>query len=258
MIPGLKAIGVGWDQPVPDDADWPELEEWFAKCFSGAELNEFICGYSRLREFLYAERLLVKFVRAKLMLPWLIRTFAFRHKPIMMTRHPIAVALSASKHKWFKKEGGAFPMPEHYPGYYLEHEDILQSLETPEEYFVARWCLTNKYLLEHPDHRQKWCVLHYEHLLLAPQESVEHIFSEWGMAMPDRISERFDRASRTNIEGDFRSSRLEQLDKWKDGYDQQTIGRFRRIMDHFEIDLYDGSSMPRRDSAALGHMPVSI
>lgn len=188
-----------------------------------------------------AERILTKFVRANLLLPWMTSTIDFERKPILLLRHPVPTVLSHLK---------AFPDPSHsaptiripdqiFTERYVEHEPYLNGLQPGLERMLAMWCVNNLSTLRHPRHGIDWIVVHYEDLLLDPAPSLERIAAAWGLpAAPWIEHARRDRSSATDFTRDRLSEPSAQAAKWMQRIDAAQAARLQGILDHFGIGAY--------------------
>ena len=259
-VPEAIEAGFGYEQYIPEGADWPEAKAFFERVFSGGLLNKSLCAYSSSLDYFNAERLLVKFVRAKQLLPWLLEQFDFKFQPIVMTRHPVAVAVSMQRHGAWDEFKGAYRLPDDQRfGDYIEpHRAFLEGVKTVEERLIAQWCVANSYILHHPDNNKNWITLHYEHLNLAPEETLKHVYNIWGLDLPDGILADVNEASKTTIGGDFTADKKQQLTKWRQRINYADLKRYLEIFDHFEIELYGEDAMPNLNAKGIGHIPSVV
>ena len=249
-VPEVRALNFDWHQRIPEEADWPEAKQLFDDILSGRLLCVDTGQYSTVDDYKAAERLVIKFIRINGLLPWLTRHFEFALKPVVLTRHPFAMAASMMRHPNWQT------MPKHYvfpDGRYSDYSDkdrrFLGALSTTEEAMVAKWCTRNRGFLSHPRHNQDWITLHYETLLLQPEETIRHLFAEWNIDVPPDLIPQIDTASRTSVETDFKRDKAFQLEKWRERFDPDQTARLIAIMDHFEIDLYGDDALPNMASA---------
>lgn len=248
-MPELADVGFDWHQRIPEDADWPEARQLFEDILSGRKLTADICQYSKSHDYRTAERLLVKFIRINDCLPWLLKQFDFKLKPVVLTRHPIAIAASTLRHENWQGRPSHYVFPETRYSNYSENDRIfLESLSTVEEVRVAKWCTRNRSFLNHPGHNEDWITLHYENMLLEPEASLKHLFSAWNMELPDAAMALVDKASRTSREMTFSDDKQKQLEKWQTRFTPDQIDRMIAVLDHFEIDLYGRDAMPNMQS----------
>lgn len=243
--PQFRHLGFNWRQYIPADAEWPEARAAFELLFRGKTLGERLCSRTSVTEIEAAERLIVKFCRGNALLPWLTAQFDFTFKPLLLLRHPFAVAASQLAFGAWNRSFRGFNIPNGpFNDRYLAHQSFLESLKTKEEALVATWCLTNGVPLEHPSHDRRWIPIFYEHLLFEPEHVIEQIFAAWGLPVPDGILDRVRVASATTRDATFERSLHEQVTKWQRSFTPEQIERMSRVLDYFEIGCYTAEPLP--------------
>ncbi|MEM1043135.1 MAG: hypothetical protein AAGI91_10955 [Bacteroidota bacterium] len=237
----FRAIGFGWRQHIPEEAEWQEARRALERLFRGNVLNDWIRRGASVRELAAADRVLVKFVRANRLLPWLTKQFAFRRRPLFLVRHPLAVA--ASQAVRFPPRLNRFA-DHRLADYERPHGAFLQTLGTWEEILAATWCLTMLPTLRHPANNERWITVTYEHLLVEPRQTLERIFDAWAMPMPPHVLDAVREPSSTTNEATFLQGAEAQLGKWQQQFDAEQIRRLRAVLDYFEVEFYDEGLMP--------------
>jgi hypothetical protein len=248
-VPRFRRLGFAWRQHIPEDADWPKAEKAFDRVLTGREINKWTCFLSRPAAFWKAERILVKFVRANALLPWLTRRYDFRRKPIHLIRHPMAVVASQLKNNCWKGRPDRYEIPEcRYREFYTDHADFLGSLNSKTECLAAQWCLTNKVALEHQRAGQDWMTVCYEDLLLEPEKTLNEIFTAWGLDRDGRAAAGIRQPSRTTQDEKYLSDPQKQLSKWRRELSDEQVERSLAVLDHFGIGLYGPGLRPVKDA----------
>lgn len=244
----FRELGFGWRQHIPENEQWKEAEETFEKLFKGEFLNFWLSSREFPLKFCTAERMVIKFVRANGMLAWLTKTFKFKKAPVYLLRHPFAVAASQMKEGSWDDEFKGYEIPEvPFNKIYSEHISFLSSLKAKQEKMVANWCINNKIVLENSRNDKDWITLHYENLLLNPEEELQRIFNRWGLPMPDGILGRVRRASSTTKETIFQKDLEAQLSKWQPFFKVEEIERMQKVLDYFEIKVYSDKVLPIKE-----------
>lgn len=242
----FRELNFGWRQHIPETAEWEEAEKTFEKLFRGEYLNFWLTSRDFPLKFCFADRMIIKFVRANAMMPWLLNNFQFDIMPLFLLRHPFAIVASQMKEGSWDYEFEGYSIPEMpYNNIYKQHESFLSTLETKCEDMLATWCINNKVVLEHRRHNQDWITLHYESLLFNPQQEIERIFERWDRPVPDGIIEQVREPSSTTREAFFKKDLKAQLSKWRRYFDKDEISRMQRVLDYFGIDIYSEALLPR-------------
>lgn len=194
--------------------------------------------YIRLRHLREPRRVLTKFVRAASLLPALLDAHAFRYKPIVLLRHPIATADSYVR-AWGRLEKHKQWQPEPARAYnplFFEYETELQSYETELEFRTAVWCLHHRWLLDRPELLNRVQVVRYEELVLDPVATLRPLLTEWSPELNQTtFLEQFDfrRASSSDFDGSLLADPERQVDKWRSSTDPVLLERCLRIMERF-------------------------
>ncbi len=128
----------GWGQYIPEDEKhWPEAYSFFDRILSG---NEFNPNHIPDNNSLFkTEAWVFKFIRANLLMPWLINNFEVR-TPIYILRTPYAVVSSRLKHggwglhKASKLEKAVqIPNFKYFDQFYSRYEKLYQEATYLEE-----------------------------------------------------------------------------------------------------------------------------
>jgi hypothetical protein len=241
-------------QPIPEHAEWPEARARFDAVFRGRFVNDWTGHQSSILAFLFAKRMLVKMVRATAMLPWLIRNFQFRNRPVLLERHPLAVVASQLRFGFVAEGFRCFRIPDcPFSEHFLKHRAFLLGLRTAEEGLAAHWCLANQVPLSSPENNRAWTTVYYEHLLLDPERELRRIFENWELPLPRQIMSRVRVPSAKTVDSRFLGKPERQLDKWRRAFDDEQLERLVAVLDHFGFPGgYGLDPMPRAISAATG------
>lgn len=240
-------LDFGWRQYIPEDKEWEKAEEAFQKLFRGDYLNFWLSSRSSPMEFTSADQMIVKFVRANAMLPWLTKRFNFQYEPIYLLRHPFAVAASQLKEGSWDPEFNGYKLPDMpYNEVYKTHFPFLLSLKSRPEEMVADWCINNKIVLENDRHQKDWIPIYYEEILLYPEKVLHQIFNRWDIPMPESILKKVRKPSSTTKGELFKDDIDKQLSKWQQFFDKDTITRLQRVLNYFEVDIYSDKILPEK------------
>lgn len=252
-IKNTSDLGFAWRQHVPEDAQWTEAEEFFAKLFSGQCLSPALLPSVGPRQLLRTRRWLLKFCRLNRLLPWLTKRFRLR-PPILLVRHPCAVVASQLRFGAWDHVPPRFRVPDGpYREVYTQWADVLASLRSREEVLAATWCLDHWFVLRHPRHDQSWIACSYEALVLDPRRELARLATRLGITIPERTFESSDRPSRTTQEGSpiLAGKRKEQLAGWRRTLEPEQIRRVLRTVERFELsDVYTDALEPSYERIA--------
>ena len=244
---GFRALDFGWRQHIPEGTQWPESEELFSRIFSGKVLSPYLAQATTEAELRAADRLIIKFVRGHLLLPWLVERFSLP-KPVLLVRHPCAVVASMMKHGAWATHPIPPPRPAAHPHdeLVMHYHDIAGPITTKEEYLAFIWCSTHAYLLKHPLNDKAWTTITYEELLLNTEATLRKVFTPWGIPVPQEALEISKRPSRTTPAGSPTAQPMDQLSHWRSKLDQSQQDRILHMLERFDVDLYGYEPLPRK------------
>ena len=228
-----------WGNHYRIEDKWPEGFEGIQNVLNANKFDSYQLERSSWYDIIRAKQFVFKCVMATPILPWIVHNFKFNYKPIFIIRHPLSVA-SSTLENLYKREGKINVDHKWEPtGYNKElfdkHQDLFAEDTPMMDKLIARWCINNHYTLQQ---EQKWITIHYEQMLLEPEQTLSHIFNEWGIPEPENICCDLDRPSHSDFTKDFRKDKQEQLRKWINKYSQTELDRFQTILDRFGIDIY--------------------
>ena len=207
------------------------------------------------------DRICLKITDAKAMIDWIDREFDVH--TVVLTRHPIAQALSVEANRWFTT-GKGFLRNREFVERWLSAALVdfcadIYAHGTDLEKRVTDWALENLPLLSLLPERPQWLYLGYEDLIAHTAAVVDFLVERLGL--PDRraMIEALDRPSRSTWKESTAETRKlihdkkreELLNKWRAKVNRDDVSRCFRVLDRFGIKLYQpDSSVP--DHRALG------
>lgn len=205
--------------------------------------------YMRYRR-VQGKPVLVKFIRANLMLPWLVAHLDVRI--VALVRHPGAVIESKLRLGGDDWEPGI--IIEHYRSQanldadlLSAHEGILRQHLTPAGEQALIWCIENKLLMEHAE---EWGIVlgYYEDLLDESNEVAwRSIVDGLGLSnIPDTVLRRraSQQTSRLTSERGYDSG---HCGAWRSRLSPAQSSEIQRVLDSFGIEQYSmDETFPRR------------
>lgn len=199
---------------------------------------------------------LTKFVRANLLLPYLVENFKFQHPPIFLVRHPIDICIS-QKHAF---KGGDEPTDNYtIPDCinnerFIEHKEYINQLKTPLEVKVAKWCMHNVPTFENAAALKKALVVFYSDLVSDPKSEMQVILDGLQLGVDSKSildSIKFNEASMTTTKGHLKSDPDEQLNKNFVRLDMETKDKIQKVFNHFDFQLFNAySPLPEKQFLA--------
>jgi hypothetical protein len=98
-VPQAEKAGFSWRTFVSPEEQWPKGEEFLKRVFEGKMINDWTAREMSFRKARKSKRMIIKFVRANRLLPWICRRFRIP-APILLLRHPCAVISSQLNYGW--------------------------------------------------------------------------------------------------------------------------------------------------------------
>jgi hypothetical protein len=248
----IKKVNFCFNQYIPENADWPEAEEYFRQLYNReiGSLSAFRIYYhnDNLANIASAKYFIYKDVNSNMLLPWLTKRFNIN--PIYILRHPCAVIASQLKYKhWdyiLKDVKAYFPDPQNrYKEIYTQYQDIIDTITKPEERLAAEWALHNIIPVSHEENDRRWITVSYEKLYKDPEPSLTRIFNRLNIEIPGEILTEITRPSITTIDESRTNIKAgNQLESWKRSLSSTQVKNILRIVNEFGIDFYDESPEP--------------
>jgi len=172
-----KVAGFSWMTYIPPEMEWLEGKAFLKKVLEGRVINDWTSREMNFRETLKANKLIIKFVRATQLLPWICNNYDIQ-RPIILLRHPCAVIASQFKSSdWNKAKR---PNATEFLKDYTLYKSALQKTKTVEEHLAATWAIEQVPALMHTE-SCKAIIITYEELLLFPKKTLNRIFNVWNL-----------------------------------------------------------------------------
>ena len=182
----IKSMRFGWRQHIPAEANWEEARRIFDRILSIELVNDWLFQKTKLREVQKGEVPIIKICRGNSLLPWLVRQYQFKYKPVYLLRHPFAVAASQLKQGGWDEIPEKFEIPQmRFNEEYIKHKRFLKSLNTKAEVLVANWCMSNIH-----EESNNWITVFYVDMFEYPIEVMHAIFDVWGIDISLNLHKR--------------------------------------------------------------------
>ncbi len=233
---------LGWRPFLKTDKKNNELNTLFEKILSYKVSNKWSGRYLNIRSILSGEYVLVKFVRANLLLPYFLKIFRFKHQPILLIRHPVDTCVSQIK---------AFDFD--YDTYVKRNKDVLNNerhlanfeyiskLESKLEQKIAIWCINNCPLLNNIEEIDNVFKIYYHELLLDPESVLTEYFTQnkflKGIEHLNKIEYR--KASKTDFNKELGTDVNKQLNKNLKMLNVDEKEKIQAIFDYFDFKLFN-------------------
>jgi len=244
---------------VPDDYNWgwrpfisPDEENeaylnLIHEILSFSTYTKWTTRYLTFKDLLSSEYVITKFVRANLLIPYILENLELKRKPILLLRHPIDVCLSQiNAFESSDSEATTFEIPDTLNNdRFIEHQAFLQKLETKLEQKIANWCLNNVLVLNNPKILEQVLIVFYNELLAEPKGETQRILRALDLPKEVQTIVRFidfRKASSTDFSGQLAAAPEKQLFKNFNRLSTETKEQLQKIFDYFDFKLYTAFS----------------
>ena len=240
---------------LEEDAAQPELKAYLASVFGGQVHNRWMMqgGHRRLLFFYrnrwWSNNLVVKCIRANLMLEWLAKTFDARI--LYIIRHPCAVVASVRNMGWEEAVKWSLESLRGEAGlvdcYLAPYRRVLfdDNLSSVQE-LALLWCIENKVPLLQFE-KNKWTGMLYESLLMQPEKELDRVYEQLKLRRPFPGYRMVKKVAHTTRD---RKKRQEQnpLAKWQSDLSEMEKKEVLDIVEAFDIGIYGNEMLPVADS----------
>ena len=260
-FPQVKQLSLSPRPYLEPNAENKPLKEYLKQVFTGQIISReplFPLTPTAIYKRLLATKILVKFIRANRLLPWIVNNFQVRGTYFMI-RHPcatIASQLETGVRGYFTPKDVPLPkeivlreasqIPQIRENEWLMKK--LYTIKTQEEVLAAIWGLDNyvplSYLSEHPD---AWYTVVYEKLITDFDEEIKRIFDYINEEVPEKVYEKFKRPSKTTHDKSYLGT-PKQLLKWKNKLSERQIKNILKVAHWFGLDFYTEDPEPDYDA----------
>ncbi|USH00419.1 sulfotransferase domain-containing protein [Thermococcus argininiproducens] len=259
-FPGVKKLNLPPRPYLEPDTENNPLKDYLNLVFTGQTVSRaprFSLTPRSIKKRLLATKVVVKFIRANRLLPWIINNFKIRATYFLL-RHPcatIASQLETGARGYFIPKSASIPketilkeasqIPQIKENEWLMKK--LTTIQSPEEILATIWSLDNYvpllYLSRHPN---AWYTTTYEKLITDFDEEIEKVFEYINEEVPDEVYEKFRKPSATTHDKSHLGT-SKQLTKWKKKLSTRQVKNILKVIHWFGLDFYTEHPEPDYD-----------
>lgn len=237
-------LNIGWNQFIPENAEWEEVENFFKALFDKEIVNLKLYRFNDITQLRKANTFIYKFCFGNNLLPWLVKRYDIN--PVFLLRHPCAVISSQMKFgafDWHKKNYRYNYNLEHFNSFYDPYRDVLDSISCYEERLAAEWAMSVLTPAKHPENDKKWITICYEDLLANPETSLDKIFERLPVAKPTNLADSYQKQSFTK--SSFRDNAVgDRLSGWRKTLSSDQIKIILSFVERMGVDFYSEELEP--------------
>lgn len=242
-----KDFNFTWKPILDENYENPKIIDFFIKLHRFRYLNSWSVSQNTYKQIINGKFVITKYVKANLLVPFLLKSIEFKNKPIFLLRHPIDTCSSQIIH--FSRNEETLKnidevnlfIKKYYPNIKpINNSKYFNKLEIQ----IINWFVNNYYTLV----RLKYldvCVVFYSDLLSDPLKEINKILrgidSKY-VLKNNTLIEQIRKPSFTVNRKNFKRDPKKQL--WKN-FEQLTISdkkNIQSIFDHFNFKLYNAYS----------------
>ena len=164
--PILQELGLRWRTYIAPEEDRPEIESYMRDVLSGRVLNPWTLSRADKNKVAGTQIWVVKFVRANLLLEWLVPQFPIM-PPLVIIRHPCAVVSSQLRMGSWNHVAAPVECPEFFSRY-PQFAPVRDRLKYLDEFLALAWCLDYYTIIKIPL-PSPWLLVPYEELVKEPR-----------------------------------------------------------------------------------------
>ncbi len=200
-------------------------------------------------------RYVVKELSTKPVMPWFDAIWRKQARIVYLVRHPLAVSYSIVSQAWDFTHVAFLQDPHfvdsHLTANLVQLAERIKNCGTVFERHVLDWCLENVVPLRCWE-TTNWTLVSYERMVTEPEITVCRLCRDLDLPEPDRMqsvivhpTRSTTRESRKHIQALGPQSRIAD---WQKGIPSDALKSAARILDAFEIDIYDAYSPVAREA----------
>ena len=243
-VPEADQAGFSWTTFLEPECDDPLKIEFMRTILTGKLINRWLARDLTLKDCRGMKTLIVKFVRAHMLIEWIVQHFPIR-RPIYVIRHPCAVIASMLRLEWRNFTDKASVMGEPMLKKFPELKVLVEDLDTVEEFLAAKWCLSNYYALTRPYPRNFELII-YERMVSQRETEFQRLFKAVGYPIPDEAFSRLKSPSVTTHFGDPWKGKG-PLHGWTKILNKEQTHRILNVVKAFGMDFYTEALEPDYD-----------
>jgi len=261
-FPRVKELKLSMRHYETADSDNGLLYDYLHKVFNGEVTSQrprYRLTFANILKRVTAKKLIVKFVRANRLVPWIVNNYNLR-AVIFITRHPCATISSQ-----FRTGYTGYDTERFIPSVVQVVEDAfklgfesnilkkLEGLKTEAEILAAIWAMDQ--IIPLREKNEKIFIISYEDLLFYPEQTITHLLRFLNeMNHYENIIKKVETPSMTSRK---KSSKEVKEVTWKDQITAVQIEEIRGVLEWFGISFDDRGYTVLNNNLPLYHENIS-
>lgn len=239
-VRAARRCGFTYDTFLEPHANSPTEKAYLDKVLRGQVLTPWTTSQIPINKAKHCRFLVVKFVRANLLLGWLANSFPIK-PPVLIVRHPCATIASQIKKEWIPRQKMLLSNPffDKLPAL----REACSRFTRPEELLALRWSMRYYAPLAQPA-PFPFYLMTYEGLVRKGQEEVNRLFTNWGLTVPPASISRLIHPSKTVTSDSQVVMKRNPLSGWRKHLSKEQISNILAIVSLFGLNFYTESLEP--------------
>ncbi len=242
-IKDARVAGVKNNLNLRANEEWLEGRLFFERIISGKLINSWLASQLSLSEVFKAKRLVVKMVRANMMIGWLTSQFPIK-PPALVIRHPCAVVASQLHKGWTPSLKGLLGNR-----FFKEHSELKEQckhIATEEGTYALAWCM-RYYVPLTLDKPHPFVLICYENLVRNGKDELTRLFNAWDIELTEKVISQLHIPSDTVAENSQVLGGKDPLAGWKTRLTELQVNNVLAVLKIFSMDFYDHELEPQYD-----------
>ena len=247
-----KKAGIKKNMYVQGNDAWLNGQKFFTRVLSGKVINPWTTSQIPWKKLIKTERLVVKFVRANLILDWLSKHLDVL-PPAMVIRHPCAIIMSQLDKGWAPSK--EVLLSNKYFDKFPEIKQACNQFDKREERAALAWCmryhapltLTKPY---------PFILVCYENLVRNGEEEIKKLFDAWHLPLTKNVLDQLSKPSDTVTETSQVVSGKDPLAGWRNKLTEAEVDNILAVLNVFGMDFYSHDLEPNYEK--LNEFSINI
>ena len=196
--------------------------------------------YFKYRKSNHHKGIIVKFIRANLMLGWIFRIY--QPKIILLLRHPGAVAASKMQlggPNWSYESILKFYMKDEKlcSDYLFNFKDVICKNLSPIAAHTIIWCIENMIPLQEAQ-KKNYCLVFYENLILNSQQEWRKIIDFFGLNSMPKKEMLIQPSQQVSLEMRKKIFDDKQINRWMKNFSHKQLTELDEMLKIFGVPFY--------------------
>ena len=240
-VPEVKDINYRRNMYKKSNDVWAEGKVFFDRALAGKVINPWTASQIPPLDIPGSNRLVVKFVRANLILDWLVENYNLP-VPAVSIRHPCAIIASNRNKQWPAPTLEELLKNRYFDSFPKIKRDC-QYLDSPLERAAISWCLRYHPIIFAKDFNKRNLVV-YEALVADSVAELKPLFESWHLKLDWKVTNQIKLPSKTSMPKSQIKINQDPLSGWKKSLTSGEVNKIIDVLKRFNIEVYGTAVEP--------------